>query len=155
MSLDFMQYAAKGNAFVNQVSDELNVPRDQAGRVIRSVLHALRNRLSLDESFQLLAQLPMALKAVYVDGWKPGGEYIRLRHIDDFLDEIRKEDSNLAGHDLGNDQRALKTVSVVFQVLHDSISEGGFEGLVHTLPEAYQTWMKPFLLKEGSSASSL
>ena len=155
MSIDFLQYAAKGNAFINAVAEELHVPRDQAARITRAVFHAFRNRLSMEESFQLLAQLPMALKAVYVDGWKPSAEFVRIRHIDDFLDEIRTEDGGLAGYDFGNDQRALKAVSAVFQTLHDFISEGGFEGLIHTLPESYQTWMKPFLHKNGISGSSL
>jgi uncharacterized protein (DUF2267 family) len=155
MSLDFLQYATKGNAFVNAVAHELEVPRDQSARIIRAVLHALRNRLSLDESFQLLAQLPMALKAVYVDGWKPNGDYVRIRHLDEFLDEIRQEDGGMAGYDFGNNQRALKAVSAVFQALHEFISEGGFEGLVFTLPESFQTWLKPFLRQQSVGGSSL
>jgi uncharacterized protein (DUF2267 family) len=155
MSLDFLQYAEKGNAFVNKIAEELNVPRDQAGRIVRAVFRALRDRLSTDESFQLLAQLPMALKSVYVDGWKHQEEFVRIRHLDDFLDQIRLEDKGTAGYDFGNNQRALKAVSVVFQTLHESISEGGFEGLVHTLPESYQTWMKPFFHKAGVTGSSL
>ena len=155
MSLDFLQYAAKGNAFVNKIAEELNVPRDQAGRIVRAVFHALRDRLSTDESFQFLAQLPMALKGVYVDGWKHQETFVRIRHLDDFLDQIRQEDKGTAGYDFGNNQRALKAVSVVFQTLHDSISEGGFEGLVHTLPESYQTWLQPFFHKAGATGSSL
>jgi len=53
------------------------------------VFHALRNWLSHEESFQLLAQLPMALKGVYVDGWKFDKAFNRLSHINDFLDEVR------------------------------------------------------------------
>jgi uncharacterized protein (DUF2267 family) len=155
MPLDFLQYAAKGNAFVNAVADELNVPREQASRIIRCVFHAFRNRLSMDESFQLLAQLPMALKSVYVDGWNPNKEFIRIRDIDDFLDEIRGEDRGLAGYDFGNDQRALQAVSAVFKTLHDFISEGGFEGLVNSLPETYKTWMSTFIEKQSVSGSSL
>jgi uncharacterized protein (DUF2267 family) len=155
MSLDFLQYAAKGNAFVNQVAEELNISRDQSGRIIRSVLHALRNRLSLQESFQLLAQLPMALKSVYVDGWKPDSEFERIRHLDDFLNEIRKEDGGLAGYDFGNNQRALAAVYAVLETLHDSISGGAFESFIKTLPESYQVWMEPLTKKAGVSGSSL
>ena len=53
------------------------------------MFHALRNWLSHEESFQLLAQLPMALKGVYVDGWKFDKAFNRLSHINDFLDEVR------------------------------------------------------------------
>ena len=35
MSLDFEKYAVKGNEFVRLVVEELEVPRDKAGRIIR------------------------------------------------------------------------------------------------------------------------
>jgi len=155
MALDFLKYAAKGNAFVNQVAEELQVPRDKAARLVRSVLHALRNRLLPEESFQLLSQLPMALKSVYVDGWNPFAPFERIRKVDDFLEEIRKEDGGQAGYDLGNDQQALLAASVVMKVLHDSMSEGGFEGLVQTLPNDYQAWINEIVPPPAKISSSL
>ncbi len=56
MPLDFEKYAVKGNEFVRLVAEELLMSKDKTGRIIRAVLHALRNRLSHKESFQLLAQ---------------------------------------------------------------------------------------------------
>jgi uncharacterized protein (DUF2267 family) len=141
MSLDFNQYAAKGNAFVNRVAEVLQVQHNQAARIVRSVLHALRNRLSHEESFQLLAQLPMALKAVYVDGWKYSDNYLRLRRPEEFLDEIRKEDNGMAGYDFGNDQRAALATAAVLNVLFETVSEGEARGLINTLPESLQLWI--------------
>lgn len=66
MSLDFEKNARKGNEFVRRLAEELGAPLDKAGRIIGAVFHALRNRLSHEESFQLLAQLPVSLKSVYV-----------------------------------------------------------------------------------------
>jgi uncharacterized protein (DUF2267 family) len=142
MSLDFYQYAAKGNAYVNRVAETLQVQRDQAARIVRSVLHALRNRLSHEESFQLIAQLPMALKAVYVDGWKHSDSYLRIRRPEEFLDEIRKEDDGMAGYDFGNNQRAALATAAVFNVLFEMISEGESKSLINTLPESLQIWIQ-------------
>jgi uncharacterized protein (DUF2267 family) len=142
MSLDFDQYAAKGNAFVNRVAEVLQVQRNQGARIVRSVLHALRNRLSHEESFQLLAQLPMALKSVYVEGWKYSDSYIRLRRPEEFLDEIRKQDNGMAGYDFGNDQRAALATATVFNVLFELVSEGEAQGLINTLPESLQIWIQ-------------
>lgn len=141
MSLDFNQYAAKGNAYVNRVAETLQVQRDQAARIVRSVLHALRNRLSHEESFQLIAQLPMALKAVYVDGWKHSDSYLRIRRPEEFLDEIRKEDDGMAGYDFGNNQRAALVTAAVFNVLFETISEGEYKSLLSTLPESLKLWI--------------
>jgi len=142
MSLDFNQYAAKGNAYVNRVAETLQVQRDQAARIVRSVLHALRNRLSHEESFQLIAQLPMALKAVYVDGWKHSDSYLRIRRPEEFLDEIRKEDDGMAGYDFGNNQRAALATAAVFNVLFETISDGEAKSLLSTLPESLKLWIQ-------------
>src|SRR4051794_18155611 len=113
MSLDFEKYAAKGNELVNLLSEDLQVPRDMAGRILRAVLHALRNRVSIEASIQFMAQLPMALKSVYVEGWKLPSTYNRIRHLNDFLDEIRNEDYQVAGYDFGDNEKAKQAVKAV------------------------------------------
>jgi uncharacterized protein (DUF2267 family) len=135
MSLDFEKYAAKGNEFVHLVTEDLEVPKQKAGRIIRAVLHALRNRVSHEESFHLLAQLPMALKGVYVDGWKFDKDFSRISHVKDFLDEIRKEDGGLAGYDFGNNAKAGAAVAAVFKALNVYISEGEMEDVLLVIPE--------------------
>ena len=53
----------------------------------------LRRRLTLDESFDLLAQLPMCIKAVYVDGWKPALFPDKsIKTLEDFIREVLEED---------------------------------------------------------------
>ena len=134
MSLDFEKYAIKGNEFVHLVADELKIQNDIAGRIVRAVFHALRNRLTHEESFQLIAQLPMVLKGVYVDGWKFDTRFHRIKHIDDFLDEVRKENRSTADFDFGNDSRAKTTVSAVFKALHYFVSEGEMNDIIGVLP---------------------
>ena len=134
MSLDFEKYAAKGNELLNVLAEDLNVPRDKAGRILRSVLHVLRNHISIDESFQVLSQLPMALKGVYVDQWNPSEEYHRIHKLEEFFDEVRKEDKGLAGYDFGNNQKAKEAVSAVFKALTYYLSEGEVEDFIAMLP---------------------
>lgn len=141
MSLDFDKYAAKGNEVVNMLADELKVPRDKAGRILRAVLHALRDRISIDESMQVLAQLPMALKSVYVDQWQPWHSFHRIHHIDEFIDDIRKYDKRSAAMDFGNDQTAMLAIKAVFKTLNYYLSEGEFRDIVAVLT----TEMKEFV----------
>ncbi len=142
MSLDFEKYAAKGNEFVNLVAEELQQPRDKAGRVVRAVFHALRNRLTHEESFQLMAQLPVALKGVYVDGWKFNKGFNRIRHLNDFLDEVRREDGGLAGFDFGNDSMAEITVASVFKVLSYFVSEEEMNDVRAVMPAELKEFIK-------------
>jgi uncharacterized protein (DUF2267 family) len=39
--------------------------------VLRSVLHQLRDRLTLEESVDLGAQLPLIVRGLYYEGWRP------------------------------------------------------------------------------------
>jgi uncharacterized protein (DUF2267 family) len=89
MATDFDKYAAKGNEFLHMLADDLQVPTDKALRILRAVLHANRNHLDHGESLQLLSQLPMALKSVYVDQWHLSPGFKRIHHVKQFLDEIR------------------------------------------------------------------
>lgn len=142
MSYNFEKYASKGNEFVNVVAEDLKVPKEKAGRIIRAVFHALRNRISHEESFQLLSQLPMALKGAYVDGWKFEKDYVRINHIADFLDEVRKEDGELAGYDFGNDANAKHAVIAVFKALGIFVSEGEMEDIIASLPKGLKVLIK-------------
>jgi uncharacterized protein (DUF2267 family) len=142
MSLDFNKYAAKGNEVVNMLSEDLKVPRDMAGRILRAVLHAVRNHLGIDESLQVISQLPMALKAVYVDGWNPSRSFHRIHHLAEFLDEIRNEDSKQAGYDFGNNQRAQEAVRAVFRTLNYFLSEGELADLAAVMPAEIGDFIK-------------
>lgn len=150
MALDFEKYAAKGNEFARLVADDLVVSRDKAGRIIRAVFRALRNRLSHEESFQLLAQLPLALKGVYVDGWKFEKDFNRITHINDFLNEVRSEDGVLAAYDLGNNERAEKAVAAVFKAMSYFVSEGEFKDVLAGLPEEIRHFVNESLAGEGT-----
>ena len=134
MSLDFEKYAAKGNEMLNMLAEDLKIPRGKAGRILRAVLYAIRSRISVDESFQLIAQLPMALKSVYVDQWDPWQSLHRIHHIEDFLKEIRKYDKSSAGPDFGNDESAKLVIKAVFRTLNVYVSEGEFRDIVAVLP---------------------
>src|SRR5437868_4188083 len=110
MAIDFDKYAAKGNELLNLLADDLQVPADKAGRILRSVLHAIRNRLSVQESLQVIAQLPMALKALYVDQWHIAEYVPRIHYVKQFVDEIRACDNGLAGYDFGDEEATKQAV---------------------------------------------
>lgn len=134
MSLDFDKYAAKGNEMLHMLADDLQVPVDKAGRILRAVIRALRNQLNIDESFQVLAQLPMALKAVYVDQWNPNQPITRIHTVDEFLDGIRQQDGKSAGYDFGNNESARRALRAVFRTLTYYLSEGELDDIKAVLP---------------------
>lgn len=137
MALNFEKFAAKGNEFLNKLAtrlgDEEN--RDRAGRVLRCVLRALRNRLTVEESLQLVSQLPMAIKAVYVDGWKIHHEFIRIKTIDDFSQEVMKEDGLSVWRDFSSIEEAKEAIEAVMKTLADYVSAGELHDVIDLMPK--------------------
>ena len=143
MALRFDEYAAKGKSFVAEVAKELNTDdQDKSGRIMRSVLRALRNRLTIEESFQFISQLPMAIKAVYVDGWKVRLNPSKLKHIEDFRTEVIREDDIAALKDFDHDGAVDEAIKAVFVVLARHISPGEIEHVLNALPVALRATLE-------------
>jgi uncharacterized protein (DUF2267 family) len=150
MSLDFEIYAARGKEFVSLVAEELAVPQVKAGRIVSAVFHALRNWLSHEESFQLLAQLPMSLKGVYVDGWLFSKDNNRISHLNDFLDEVKQEDRERSGYDFTDPSKAMAAVAVVFNALNYLVSEEEMNDVLNVIPPALKIFLKESMTGKGT-----
>jgi len=134
MGLDFENYAVKANEFVRLVAEELNIPVKNAGTIVRAVFHALRNRLSHEESFHLMAQLPMPLKGVYADNWKFNKDYINVTELNDFIGEVIAEDQLMSHYDFNDPLKARKAIASVFKALNYIISEAEMSDILQVLP---------------------
>lgn len=148
MSLNFKKYSDEGNLFIRQLSKELGYPGDElkSGRILKTVLHGIRDHISHHESIQLLAQLPMFLKAIYVDGWSTK-EQKRTKHINDFLEDIIELDGFNSEIDFPNYEKAANAITIVFNVLRKYVSEGEIEDIQAVLPKEIKFLLnKPILL---------
>ena len=137
MSFDFESYVQEGREFVNKVALALGNPDDRAhaARVISAFFHALRERISPEESLHFISPLPMFLKAVYVDGWKLSKTTYKADTITAFLNEIRKHSPLTAARDLGNDMEAERVIRNVISILRDYIDQGEFDDIRAQLPD--------------------
>jgi uncharacterized protein (DUF2267 family) len=59
-----------------------------AFRVLGVVLHQLRDRLTLEEAVDLGAQLPLIVRGMYYEGWRPHSVPRKIRSREKFLDEL-------------------------------------------------------------------
>ena len=77
---------------LNDVCSEFEWPqerRSQAYKALRSVLHAVRDRLPVTEAANLAAQLPMLVRGFYYEGWKPEAVPKKFRR-EQFLEEVQR-----------------------------------------------------------------
>ncbi len=105
-------------------------PRYQA---LRAVLHALRDRLSVDQAASLAAQLPMLVRGIYYEGWHPHGKPFKKRHKEEFLSHIATAFQD------DPDVNAERVVKAVFHVLAKHLASGEIEILKHNMPGDLQS----------------
>jgi uncharacterized protein (DUF2267 family) len=120
----------KAHLWLNDLADELETDDCQAAyRVLRAFLHAVRDRLTVDEAAQLAAQLPELIRGIYYEGWVPSRTPLRYRSKDDFLRRIATE-ALLAG-----ETEASYAATAAARVLHRHVSEGELEDVLGMLPK--------------------
>ena len=147
MTIDFEKYAMKGNEFMNilarKLGDEKN--RERAGRVLRHVFAVLRNHISFEESLQLLSQLPVAIKGVYVDGWTLSHGKERARTFDSLVNELAESEGSVIWRDFSNRDEIIDAIRAVVETMEHYVSKGELMQAFGTLPkglkESFQAWV--------------
>ncbi|ULC57901.1 DUF2267 domain-containing protein [Flaviramulus sp. BrNp1-15] len=136
MALNFNQFAKEANTFLKKYTKEMNLgdDREKAGRILSAILHALRDVISTQESLQLIAQFPMFLKAVYVNGWTIHKKE-KIKTMTEFIDLIRKYDGVTSIHDFGSDELAENYIATTFIMLRRYVSLGELEDIRTELPK--------------------
>jgi uncharacterized protein (DUF2267 family) len=119
----------KTNSWLNELMQVLgSQDRHEAYLAMKATLHALRDRLTVEEVAQLGAQLPMLIRGFYYEGWDPTGKPLRVRQKEQFLARIEQQ---FRGDDGINAERLARAV---FTVLAKRVSEGEIEDVKHILP---------------------
>lgn len=107
----------KTNQVLKEIEEVYGWPKDrrqQSYDAVRAVLHALRDRLPVEEAAQLAAQLPMLLRGVYYEGWVPSRVPVKMNR-EEFVARVRQ--------------------NFPFDV------EGGIEPLIHRVVDALRKYV--------------
>jgi uncharacterized protein (DUF2267 family) len=123
----------KTNSWLHDLMQALGwADRHKAYTALRATLHALRDRLSVEEVAQLGAQLPMLIRGFYYEGWDPTGKPLRIRQKEQFLARIELE---LRGDERFDDLVPVERIAqAVFMLLTQRVSAGEIENVKHVMP---------------------
>ncbi len=127
----------KSNLWLKELADELAwANMNNTLLALRSVLHALRDRLPTNEAAQLAAQLPLLIKGVYYDGWDPSEMPVKARTKEEFLALVKKPmERSLPDVD------AERVTRAVFRLIASRVSEGEILDVRGILPqEIVELW---------------
>jgi uncharacterized protein (DUF2267 family) len=114
--------------WLDEIAEELGPDRQVAYRALRAVLHALRDRLGVDEAAHLGAQLPMMVRGVFFDAWHPAGKPEKIRSREEFCEHVAREMSDIRPVDPEDACRA------VFGCIDRHVSAGEVQDVLSSLP---------------------
>ncbi len=110
------------------------VNEQQAYSHLRAVLHAVRDRLTVEEAVHMAAQMPMLVRGFYYEGWRPALAPNREKTLAEFLDAVRH---NL--HDqFTPDVDLSATTRAILDLLTNRLSEGQVRHVRSQMPEEIQ-----------------
>lgn len=96
--------------------------------ILRAVLHQLRDRLTLEEAVDLGAQLPLIVRGLYFQEWRPHKVPRKTRSKAAFLDELSKDV-------LPYTYPVDWAVTTVFALLADHCDPGEIADVIGQLPD--------------------
>ncbi|MFW6043972.1 MAG: DUF2267 domain-containing protein [Marinilabiliaceae bacterium] len=139
MGIHFNKYAEEGNAFINHLAKNLGHPKEtsRTSIILRAVLHAFRDRITIAESFNLLSQLPMFIKAIYVEGWKYREHPVKFNK-EEFLEEIKRHQDQLGENEFPWKESTEEIVKTVINELRTFVSKGEIDDILAQLPDDFR-----------------
>ena len=118
----------KAHEWINSIAETSHLEKRDAYKSLRAVLITLRDRLPVDEAAHFGAQLPLLLRGIYYEGWKPSATPIKMSH-DEFLKAV--------GEKIVADRfiDPVRMTHDVLGVLNTYLSPGELEKIRQILPE--------------------
>lgn len=117
------------NAWLNEIAQQIGGDEQRAWHALRAALMTLRDRLTVEEAAHLGAQLPLLIRGIYYEQWRPAEAPVKLRSREDYLAALGERLTTAPGM---NPEEAARAV---FAVLKRHVDEGELRHVRVMLPD--------------------
>jgi len=131
-----VKFIREHNEFIDLLAAELNYPDDKPRviRALRAVLHTLRERLTIQQSFHVLAQLPMPLKLYYIEEWKYRDKPIKFGTIEEFCKGVKDAQFHYGEREFPWQKSTEEIVNIILASLRKYLDDGTVQNILAELP---------------------
>lgn len=126
------------NMWLDEITDELGPDRQLAWHALGDVLRAVRDRIPADLAAHFAAELPLLIRGVYYDQYRPSRQPERIRDRDEFIERIAR---GFSGTRPVNTDDAIRAV---LATVSRHVPAGEVEKVRGSLPEEIRVlWPTP------------
>ena len=134
------------HVWLKEIMADLGPDKQVAWKALSTVLHKLRDRLSINLAAHLGAQLPLLVRGVYYDQFEPAKMPTECRNREEFIAEVAEWLSDTRPVD---PEDAIRSV---FRVISLHISQGQVEHVKQALPKSLrQMWDEAEVTPHGAA----
>ncbi|MGZ7209962.1 MAG: DUF2267 domain-containing protein [Methanobacterium sp.] len=123
----------KTKEWLHDIEDELGWEDENMVYIAtRSVLQTLRDRLPVEEAIELADELPMVMKGMYYEGYRPSGKPEKMKNREEFFQKVQEKSQNQS-------IPTEEATKAVFNTLEKKLKGGGeIEQVKGNLPKDLQ-----------------
>jgi uncharacterized protein (DUF2267 family) len=127
------------------LTEELHWERDseKGVRILRTVLHSLRDFLRLDDAIAILMLLPHPMKAIFIENWNTADLPIVPPETTSFAEVVRRKAGKLAFCDFATPADTEKSIVHIFKYIHNHLNHEQIRDLQRYLPSLVRPYAYP------------
>lgn len=126
----------KSESLISDIQVSLNgsYSKNEAEFVFKLVLHSIRDHFTIDDSIKFLSNLPIFIKSVYLNGYKPSNAPEKYNGSKEFMVSVISHLLQEKSPHFENTNKTIENIRIVFQTLIKYIPENNLNCIKSLYP---------------------
>lgn len=142
--LNFETFAQDAHTYINELAHELEHPEEKKRvlQIWRAVMHTVRDRIQLGESFQVIDPLPMILKGIFVEGWKyTENPPLNYETLEEMKTEVKNLQRRYGEEDFPWKKSTEEIITITIGSLKKFLQGNQVRQILDQMPKEIKTYM--------------